>query len=55
MVARITFGKNITGVLLYNKLKVDNGTADIMLCHNLPVGAKEGGADIGAIARAFGP
>lgn len=55
MVARITFGKNIAGVLAYNKLKVDNGTADIMLCHNLPVTARNGDADIAAIAQAFKP
>ena len=30
MVARITYGKNIVGVLEYNKLKVDKETAGVL-------------------------
>ena len=37
MVARITYGKNIVGVLEYNKLKVDKEAAGVLCCHKLPV------------------
>lgn len=53
MVARITFGRNIAGVLLYNKLKVDAGQAEAMLCHNLPVAPKEGKIDAYRLSEAF--
>ena len=55
MVARITFGKNVAGVLLYNKLKVDAGQAEAMLCHNLPVVPKEGNIDAYRLSEAFRP
>lgn len=55
MVARITFGKNIAGVLLYNKLKVDAGQAEAMLCHNLPVAPKGGKIDAYRLSEAFRP
>lgn len=37
MVARINLGRQVSGVLFYNKIKVDNGTATALLCHNLPI------------------
>lgn len=55
MVARITFGRNIAGVLLYNKLKVDAGQAEAMLCHNLPVVPKEGNIDAYRLSEVFRP
>ena len=55
MVARITHGKDILGVLLYNKLKVDTGPAEAMLCHNLPVAPVEGRIDAYRLSEAFRP
>lgn len=55
MVARITHGKDILGVLLYNKLKVDTGQAEAMLCHNLPVAPVEGRIDAYRLSEAFRP
>lgn len=55
MVARITFGKNIAGVLLYNKLKVDGGTGEAMLCHNLPLTPVDGRIDACRLAESFRP
>ena len=55
MVARITFGKNIAGVLLYNKLKVDAGQAEALLCHNLPVTPTDGKIDAYKLTEAFRP
>lgn len=55
MVARITHGKDILGVLLYNKLKVDAGQAEAMLCHNLPVAPVEGRIDAYRLSEAFRP
>lgn len=55
MVARITFGKNIAGVLLYNKLKVDAGQAEALLCHNLPVTPAGGKVDAYRLSEAFRP
>lgn len=55
MVARITFGRDILGVLLYNKLKVDAGQAEAMLCHNLPVVPKDGKIDACRLSEAFRP
>lgn len=55
MVARITFGRNIAGVLLYNKLKVDAGQAEALLCHNLPVTPADGKVDAYRLSEAFRP
>lgn len=55
MVARITHGKDILGVLLYNKLKVDARQAEAMFCHNLPVVPKEGRIDAYRLSEAFRP
>ncbi|WP_418422168.1 relaxase/mobilization nuclease domain-containing protein [Alistipes ihumii] len=55
MVARITFGKNIAGVLLYNKLKVDARQAEALLCHNLPVTPTDGKIDAYKLTEAFRP
>lgn len=55
MVARITFGKNIAGVLLYNKLKVDAGQAEALLCHNLPLMPVDGRVDTVRLSEAFRP
>lgn len=55
MVARITFGRDVLSVLLYNKLKVDAGQAEAMLCHNLPVAPKEGIIDAYRLSEAFRP
>lgn len=55
MVARITYGKNIVGVLEYNKLKVDKETAGVLCCHKLPVMPLDGKIDFRALAEAFSP
>ncbi len=55
MVARITYGKNIVGVLEYNKLKVDKETAGVLCCHRLPVMPLDGKIDFRALADAFSP
>ena len=51
MVARITYGKNIVGVLEYNKLKVDKETAGVPCCHKLPVVPLDGKIDFRALAE----
>lgn len=51
MVARITYGKNIVGVLEYNKLKVDKETAGVLCCHKLPVVPLDGKIDFRALAE----
>lgn len=55
MVARITFGKNIAGVLMYNKLKMDAGQAEALLCHNLPLTPVNGQIDTVCLSEAFRP
>ena len=55
MVARITYGRNIVGVLEYNKLKVDKETAGVLCCHKLPVVPLDGKFDFRALAEAFSP
>lgn len=55
MVARITYGKNIVGVLEYNKLKVDKETAGVLCCHKLPVMPLDGKIDFHKLVEAFAP
>ena len=55
MVARITYGKNIVGVLEYNKLKVDKEAAGVLCCHKLPVVPLDEKIDFRALAEAFAP
>lgn len=51
MVARITYGRNIVGVLEYNKLKVDKEAAGVLCCHKLPVVPLDGKIDFRALAE----
>jgi len=55
MVARITYGKNIVGMLEYNKLKVDKETAGVLCCHKLPVMPLDGKIDFHKLVEAFAP
>lgn len=55
MVARINHGSQIAGVLLYNKRKIDAGTARVLLCHNLPLRPEEGTLDMRRLCAAFEP
>ena len=51
MVARITYGKNIVGVLEYITLKVDKETGGVLCCHKLPVVPLAGKIDFRALAE----
>lgn len=53
MVARIRYGKQVEGVLFYNKVKTDKGVARALLCHNLPLMPHDGKIDIFALTQAF--
>lgn len=55
MVARISHGTRIAGVLLYNKLKLDAGKGRVLLCHNLPLRPVDGRIDTRELCRAFEP
>lgn len=55
MVARITHGRHIEGVLLYNKLKLDSDKARVLLCHNLPLAPYGGKISTRKLTEAFRP
>ncbi len=55
MVARITHGRHIEGVLLYNKLKLDSDKARVLRCHNLPLAPYGGKISTRKLAEAFRP
>lgn len=55
MVARISHGRGIAGVLFYNKRKIDAGTASALGCHNLPVRPLNGKIDTRGLCNAFAP
>ncbi|MCD7794454.1 MAG: relaxase/mobilization nuclease domain-containing protein [Alistipes sp.] len=55
MVARITHGRHIEGVLLYNKLKLDSDKARVLRCHNLPLASYGGKISTRKLAEAFRP
>lgn len=55
MVARITYGQHVEGVLFYNKLKIDRGGATVLLCHNLPIAPRDGRIDTRRLTEAFRP
>lgn len=55
MVAKVTYGQRIEGVLFYNKLKIDKGGATVLLCHNLPLSPDDGRIDTCQLVEAFRP
>lgn len=55
MVARITHGRHIEGVLLYNKLKLDSDKARVLRCHNLPLAPYGGKISTRKLAEVFRP
>lgn len=55
MVARVTYGQRIEGVLFYNKLKIDKDGAAVLLCHNLPITPSDGRIDTRGLCEAFRP
>ena len=55
MVAKITYGQRIEGVLFYNKLKIDKAGASVLACHNLPIAPTDGYIDTRRLAEAFRP
>ena len=55
MVAKITYGQRIEGVLFYNKLKIDRAGASVLSCHNLPIAPADGRIDTRRLVEAFRP
>ncbi len=55
MVARISHGRDIAGVLFYNKLKVDGKTGRILLCHGMTVSPRDAAFDIRRCIDDFRP
>ena len=55
MVAKITYGQRIEGVLFYNKLKIDKAGASVLACHILPIAPTDGYIDTRRLAEAFRP
>ncbi len=55
MVARISHGRDIAGVLFYNKLKVDGKTGRILLCHGMTVTPRDAVFDIRRCIEDFRP
>ena len=55
MVAKITSGKSLYGVLAYNKIKVDDGKGRVIFCNDMIVPEDPARIDIKSCMRSFEP